>query len=309
MVPLSYGPFYNRGRVQYQFERVWSEWRDDIVVWVRQDLPRLLVILIVAAIFLRLLHAITRRLEDYSKNQTLPTGLRAQQLRTLASIVDSVGAAIIYFFAGLQILDLFQVDVKPILASAGIVGLAVGFGAQTLVKDVINGFFILLEDQYGIGDVVKVAGVTGSVEVMTLRKTVVRDATGAVHTVPNSEIRVVSNLTRDWAQVSLHATVDYNESSDKVMTILRDVGEELYRDPQFADLLVAQPEIPGIERVSGREVEYLVLAKVKPGQQWYVSRELRRRIKDSFAKNNIQAPGPTRIYVADPGQGTTTEVH
>ncbi len=286
--------------------QILDRWGDDLYEWFRIDAPKVLTILIVALILLRILRAVTHRLEAFGKNQPLPTGLRAQQLRTLAGVIESVGTVTIYFVAGMQILPLFGVDVRPILASAGIVGLAVGFGAQTLVKDVINGFFILLENQYDIGDIVKLGGVTGTVEVMTLRRTIVRDANGTVHTVPNSEIKVVSNLTRDWAQVSMHIAVDYNESSDKITALLNEVGAGLYNDPKFNELLVAQPEIPGIERVSGRDVDYLMLAKVKPGQQWAVSRELRRRIKDCFIKNNVQTPGPAKIYVAEPGQAVPT---
>jgi len=287
--------------MEVRIQQVVNAWRDDLANWARHDLPKLLVILIVAAIFLRVLRAITHRLETYSKNQPLPSGIRAQQLRTLAGVIESVGAVVIYFVAALQILPLFDVDVKPILASAGIVGLAVGFGAQTLVKDVINGFFILLENQYDVGDIVKLANVQGTVEVMTLRKTVLRDANGTVHTVPNSEIHVVSNLTRDWAQVSMHIAVDYGEPSERVIRVLQEAGTELYNDPQFNELMVALPEVPGIERIAGRDVDYLMLAKVKPGQQWVVSRELRRRIKDCLAKNNIQASGPAKIYVAEGG--------
>jgi small-conductance mechanosensitive channel len=282
--------------------RILDRWGDDLYQWFGTDAPKIITILVVALILLRVLQAITRRLETFGKNQPLPTGLRAQQLRTLAGVIESVGTVTIYFVAGMQILPLFGVDVRPILASAGIVGLAVGFGAQTLVRDVINGFFILLENQYDIGDVVKIAGVTGTVEVMTLRKTIVRDANGTVHTVPNSEIKVVSNLTRDWAQVSMHIAVDYNENSDRITKLLNEVGAELYNDPKFSELLVGQPEVPGIERVSGREVDYLMLAKVKPGQQWLVSRELRRRIKDCFMQQSVQTPGPAKIYVAEPGQ-------
>jgi moderate conductance mechanosensitive channel len=290
-------------------ENVVGDWRDDITVWLRNDAPRLIAVLVSALVLIWLLRLLTRKLDNFSKSQPLPSGLRAQQLRTLASIIESVGSALVFFFAVLQIMPMFGVDVKPILASAGIAGLAVGFGAQTLVRDVINGFFILLENQYDLGDVVKIANVTGTVEVMTLRKTVVRDANGTVHTVPNSEIRVVSNLTRDWAQVSMHIAVDYNENSDRITKMLQEVGAELYNDSRFTEMLVAQPEVPGIERVSGRDVEYLMLVKVKPGQQWAVSRELRRRVKDCFLKNNVQTPGPARIYVAEPGEALpTTEV-
>jgi small conductance mechanosensitive channel len=287
-------------------EHVFNDWRDDITTWLRNDAPKLIAILVGALVLIWLLRAVTRKLETFSKNQPLPSGLRAQQLRTLASIIESVGSAIIFFFAVMQIMPMFGVDVKPILASAGIVGLAVGFGAQTLVRDVINGFFILLENQYDLGDIVRIANVTGTVEVMTLRKTVIRDANGTVHTVPNSEIRVVSNLTRDWAQVSMHISVDYNEDSDRITKMLHEIGAELYNDPRFTEMLVAQPEVPGIERVSGRDVDYLMLVKVKPGQQWTISRELRRRIKECFTKNNVQTPGPARIYVAEPGQAAPT---
>jgi len=193
--------------------------------------------------------------------------------------------------------DGFAIDIEPLLASAGIAGLAIGFGAQTLVKDVINGFFILLENQFDIGDVIKAAGVQGTVEVMTLRKTVLRDANGTLHIIPNSEIHVVSNQTRDWAQVQLHVTVDYSEPSDKVTNLLREVAVQVYTEPGIHELMVAEPEVPGIERVSGSEVDYLMLAKVLPGQQYKLSREIRRRIKECFEKNNVKTPGPAKIVL------------
>src|SRR5205807_7469520 len=134
----------------------------------------------------------------------LPPGFRAQQVRTLASVINSVAVVVIVFVAGLMTLAQLGLHLEPLLASAGIAGLAVGFGAQTLVHDVINGFFILIENIYDIGDVVKIASVQGTVEQMSLRKTVLRDETGAVHSVPNSAFQIISNLTRDWAQVALH---------------------------------------------------------------------------------------------------------
>jgi small conductance mechanosensitive channel len=289
-------------------ENVLTDWRGDITAWARRDAPKLLIVLIIAAILLRLLGIITRRLERYSHAQQVTGGLRGQQLRTLASIIGSVGAVVVYFLAALQVLPLFGIDMKPILASAGIVGLAIGFGAQTLVKDVINGFFILLENQYDIGDVVKLAGVSGSVEGMTLRRTLLRDADGTVHNVPNSEIKVVSNLTRDWSQVTLHVVADYNENSDRVIKLLQEIGQEIYNDENYRDALVAEPEVPGIERVTGTEVEYLMLAKVKPGQQYRVSRELRRRIKECFEQNKIKTGGPAKIYIAESADGSKMEI-
>lgn len=283
-------------------EHVLSGWRVDAARWLEKDAPKFLAVLVAAIILLRILSLITNHLERLGHHAPA-AGMRAQQMRTMAGIVRSMGAFVIYFLALLQILPLFGIDMKPILASAGIVGLAVGFGAQTVVKDVINGFFILFENQYDLGDVVKIAGVQGTVEAMTMRRTILRDADGTVHTIPNSEIKVVSNMTRDWSQVQLKITADYNEHSERVIGILSEVAADIYSDPRYKDLLVAEPEVPGIERVSGTEVEYLMLAKVRPGEQHTVSRELRKRIKECFQKNGIKAGGAAKIFLADaPGK-------
>ena len=281
------------------WRRVFSAWHDDLANWARLHVPRILVILIVAGVLTRLLGLLTRKLQEFSRRNALPSGLRATQLRTLASIIQSVGAFVIFFFALLQILDDVGIDVKPFLASAGIVGLAVGFGAQTLVKDVINGFFIIIDNIYDLGDLVKIAGVQGTVEQMSLRMTVLRDDTGAVHSVPNSEIKIVSNMTRDWAQVALHVSVDYSESSDRVIELLKEVVSDLRDDPEFGKDIVGEPEVPGIERVSGSEVDYLVVVKARPGMQHAVRRELRKRIKASLEKNGIKAGAPNRMYVME----------
>jgi moderate conductance mechanosensitive channel len=268
--------------------------------WLQDQGGRIAVILLIAFILVRLLRVGTDRLVRLSKSHGLPQGVRAQQMRTLASIINSVGVFIIFFFALMQLLSTFGVDMRPLLASAGIAGLAIGFGAQTLVKDVINGFFILIENQYDLGDVVRIAGVKGTVEAMTMRRTVLRDADGTLHVIPNSEIKIVSNMTRDWAQISLHVPVAYDENSDRVIMLLQEVGKELRNDPRFADMIVADPEVPGIERVSGGDVDYLMLVKTLPGSaQYTVSRELRRRIKERFEKEKIRSATPARVYVMD----------
>src|SRR5437879_2971769 len=151
----------------------------------------------------------------------------------------------------MQALPIFGINMGPLLASAGIAGLAIGFGAQTLVKDVINGFFILLEDQYHLGDVVQIAGVKGTVEDMTLRRTALRDGDGSLHFIPNSEIKVVSNLTRDWTQISLHIPVDYSEQSERVIKLLREAAVEVRNDPRFAEGTVSEPEVHGTARRTG----------------------------------------------------------
>jgi small conductance mechanosensitive channel len=282
-----------------KWKELFQGWDQDTINFVRNSLPKLVVILIGTIVLIRLLRLITAKVVSLTKNEHLASHLRTQQLRTLVSVVNSVGTVVIFFIALLEVLKLFNISIEPLLASAGIVGLAIGFGAQTLVKDVITGFFILLENQYDLGDTIKIAGVTGTVEEMSLRRTLLRDANGTVHSVPNSEIKIVSNLTRDWSQVSITVAVDYNESSDKVIRLLQEIGDELRHDPTFGDSIVAEPEVPGIERVQGSEVDYLVLTKVRPGKQYAVSRELRRRIKDCFEKNKIKPGGPSRIYIPE----------
>jgi small conductance mechanosensitive channel len=210
-----------------------------------------------------------------------------------------VGVFVIIFVAALTVLPLLGLNLGPLLASAGIAGLAIGFGAQTLVHDFINGFYILLENQYDIGDTVRIAGVKGAVEEMSLRRTVLRDDDGTLHTVPNSQITIVSNLTRDWSQLTLKITTAYDEPSDRVISLLQQVGEEVRHDPAYAEDIVSEIQVPGIDRVGNGEAEYLMLVKTRPNKQYGVSRELRRRIKETFQKNNIQAAGPGRVYVMD----------
>jgi moderate conductance mechanosensitive channel len=277
--------------------RLVDNWRADSIDFLRHDAPKILAILLVAFVLNRVLKLIANRLSSYSQVQALPSGVRSQQLRTLSGVVYSVGTFIIIFLSGMSILKMLGIDMGPLLASAGIAGLAVGFGAQTLVKDVINGFFILLENQFDVGDVVKITNVQGTVEAMTLRRTILRDADGTLHTIPNSTITVVSNMTRDWTQLTLHVSVDYKEDSDRVVKLLKEIGNEMRSDARYADSIVADPDVPGIDKITHNEVDYLMLVKTRPGQQWGVSRELRRRIKNCFQEQNIQPGGKNQFFV------------
>ena len=283
-----------------------EHWRADALNFLRVDAPKVLIIVVVTFGLIRLLKSLTRRLRCLGETKDLPTGLRAQQIRTLSGVVYSAGVFVLVFLALLQILPVLGINMGPLLASAGIAGLAIGFGAQALVHDVINGFFILMENQYEVGDTVRVGGITGTVERMTLRATLLRDDQGALSTVPNGKIDVVSNLTRDWAQVALHVSVAYSENSDKVIGVLKEVGKDLGSDPDFSELLVSEPQVPGIERVTGAEVDYMILVKTRPGTQYAVTRELRRRIKERFEKNNIQPGGPGGIFLVQAGPGKET---
>ncbi len=287
----------------HDFVHIFDDWREDGLDFLRYQAPRIVAIIIVSFILARLLKVVSRHLADLGDKQMLPSAVRAQQLRTLSSVIYSVGVFIIGFLATMQILTQLNVKVGPLLASAGIAGLAVGFGAQTLVKDFINGFFVLVENQYDIGDTIKIAGVQGVVETMTLRRTVLRDADGTLHTVPSSQITVVSNLTRDWTQLAMKVSVSYKADSDQVINLLKEVALEVTHDPKYEGQIVAEPQVPGIDRVNGDEVEYLLLVKTRPGAQFDISRELRRRIKVSFEKSGIEPGNPNKVYVVDSGRG------
>src|SRR2546425_9674276 len=278
------------------------DWREDTMTFLRHDAPKIVLVVLGSLVLIRLLRLITRKVTAL-QTRKLPPGLRAQQIQTLASVLTSVGVFVIVFVAALMVLPLLGLNLGPLLASAGIAGLAIGFGAQTLVHDVINGFFILLENQFDIGDAVRLAGVKGTVEAMSLRRTILRDDDGTLHMVPNSENKIVSNMTRDWAQVALRVAVAYSEPSDRVVSLLRQVGDEVRHDPAFAEDIVADIQVPGIERVGNGEADYLMLVKTRPNKQYAVGRELRRRIKECFKKNNIQPGAPGRVYVIDQGTG------
>jgi small conductance mechanosensitive channel len=276
----------------------WRDSRQDIHQFLHHDLPKIVLVVVGAFLLIRLLRIITARMGSL-KAIADHTDLRAQQLKTLASVINSVGTFAILFVALLQVLSQLGFNLGPLLASAGIVGLAIGFGAQTLVKDVLNGFFILLENHYDLGDTVRMAGVRGTVEQMTLRCTVLRDDDGTVHIIPNSEVRLVSNMTRDWAQVLQRVTVSYAENSDRVVSLLSHVCDGLNAEPARAWDIVAPLRVLGIERVANGEVDYMIDGRARAGQQYELARELRRRIKQTLEKNGVQPGAPGRVYVLD----------
>jgi moderate conductance mechanosensitive channel len=290
---------------QTNFPTLLRAWREDALNFLRHDAPKILFVLVIAYVLTRILRVIARKMADLHIRK-LPTGFRVQQIRTLSSVITSVGVFVILFVATLEVLSLLGLNLGPMLASAGIAGLAIGFGAQTLVHDFINGFFILFENQYDLGDMVRVAGVKGTVEKMSLRQTVLRDEDGTVHIVPNSAIQIVSNTTRDWSQLPLRVVVAYTEPSDKIIKLLKEAGNEVRNDPAFANDIVSDIDVPGIDRVGNGEAEYLMLIKTRPNKQYPVSRELRRKIKECFDKNKIQTAGSGRVYVVDqvPGKAS-----
>ena len=282
----------------FDLQELLRDWKQDAHQFVQHDLPKIVLVLLISFLLLRVLRAITGRMGTLRVPDRY-SDVRARQVKTMAGVIDSVGKFVIFFVASLEVLSQLGFNLGPVLASAGIAGLAIGFGAQTLVKDVINGFFILLENQYDIGDAIRAASVKGTVEDMSLRRTVLRDDDGTVHTIPNSEIKLVSNMTRDWSQVLLRATTANTEPSEKIMALLRQVGETLAAEAPFSADFLVPPRVLGIDRVANGEVDYLVIGRTRAGNMTDISRELRRRIMETFQQNNIQTGPPGRVFVVE----------
>jgi small conductance mechanosensitive channel len=257
--------------------------------------------LLVAVIAHYALKAVLRSVERSSEKDGIVTA-QEQRTRTLISLLRSVGRVVIWVMTLFMVLGALGLQLGPLLAGAGVVGLAVSFGAQSLVKDVISGLFILMENQFGVGDVVRLEGVAGAVERMTLRVVVLRDVHGVVHIVPNGEIKKVSNLTRGWSRVVLDVAVAYKEDPDQVMAVMLDEGGKLYGDPKWRPLILEDPQVPGIESFGESGVSIRMWIKTLPLKQWEVARELRRRLKLRFDQEGIEIPFPSQTVYWGEGQ-------
>lgn len=256
------------------------------------------LILVLALVAYLALQVIAERLRQLLAEQVdgLPEE-RDQYALTVSSVVRNTGRVAIVSVGGSMILEEVGVPIAPVLAGAGIVGLAIGFGAQTLVKDVISGLFILVERQFGVGDVIKVDGIAGSVEKMTLRATFLRDAEGTSHVIPNGEIRILSNLTKGWAQAILDVGISYADSIDHATRVLESIGEEMAADSKFGKLLLDKPVVLGVQELGDSAVVLRLTARTHPGKQFDVTRELRRRVKERFEAEGIELPYPTQARI------------
>jgi small conductance mechanosensitive channel len=218
----------------------------------------------------------------------------------MGSVLRKLTTVVIGTIAGMIVLRELGVDITPIITGAGIVGLAVGFGAQNLVRDVISGFFLILEDQVRVGDVAVVNGTGGVVEEINLRTIVLRDLEGAVHIFPNGKIDTLSNRTKEWSAYVIDVGVAYKEDVDYVMDVLREIGDELKADPAFEPLILEPLEILGVDDFGASQVTIKVRLKTVPLKQFMVGRELRRRIKKTFDAKGIEIPFPhTSIYFGE----------
>lgn len=278
-------------------ERITDAWSNDFVDLVSHKLPKIIVVVIIAFVLYRLVKLITRRLRWLAKRDLVVKASRSAQLTTLASIIETGAIGLIVFIAVIHTLQIFHINVTPLLASAGVVGLAIGFGAQTIVHDVINGILILVENQFDIGDVIKAGGFTGSVEEMSLRRIVLRDGgNGAIYVVPNSQITTVTNLSRDWSAIQVDVAVDYREDSDRILALLKELAQQVVKDPAFSAAVQGPPAILGLDGVKGSQAIYPVVFRTRANMQWNLEREFQRRVKQAFLQNRILPGDPGRVF-------------
>jgi small conductance mechanosensitive channel len=280
------------------------DWHNDIITFVSKDIPRLVFLLIFAFILQRIVLFFVNRMRRRADRQ-IGNAQRAAQLRTAAAIVRATSYSVIGFIVLLHILSIFNINLTPLLASAGVVGVGIGLGAQSIFKDMLNGIFILVEDQYNVGEVIKIAGLQGTVEDLTLRLTRLRDGDGTLYIIPNGQIATVSNLSRDYSLATLNVSVDASANPDKVMAVLRTVATNVRNDSAFRDIAIANPNILGVDKIEGRAVTYPIQIRVRANQRDPILRELRRRIIIAFEKEGIplgndpanmlilRAPNPT----------------
>jgi len=273
----------------------------EILLWLKTSGLRLLVIAIGSILLIRLLRAVAERIPNLMAAGGEP-GIteREKRARTAASLLRTVGTTLVVIVAVMMAFREIGLDITPLIAGAGVAGLAIGFGAQSLIKDIIAGFFILLEDQFHVGDVIQAAGVSGQVEQMTLRMTIIRDLQGTVHFIPNGEIKVVSNLTKEWSRAVLEIGVGYEEDVDRVIALLSEIGRSLAEDESFGKLVLEPPQVLGVEALTDSQVTIRMLTKTVPFKQWEVARELRRRIKTRFDREGIRTPYPHRVIITRP---------
>lgn len=257
------------------------------------------VVLIVMVVALRLLRLGVRAIaKGVLLREREPGRELAQKAKTLSQVVEATGRIAILTIALLMVLSLMKKDVTPLLASAGIVGIAIGFGAQNIVKDWLGGFFILFENQYSIDDVIKVGDQTGVVEKLDLRKTVLRNSEGAAIVIPNGEVRVVTNLTKEWSRVVMDVGIPYEEDVDRAIELLREISDEIAADPEMSKLMLETPEVLGVEALGEQKVMIRLWVKTLPSKQWTVARALRALVKRRFDEAGIGIPYPHQVTIA-----------
>lgn len=255
------------------------------MLFVLTSVPRIILILILVFLARKVMKSLLNRMEVHLSKEKLAADTK--RANTLVNILYNIGVFAIYVVSGVLIIQELGFNATPIIASVGILGLAVGFGAQTLVHDIIAGFFILLEDHYVIGDEIQIDNTRGIVESMTIRSTRLRDTDGVVHFIPNSKINKVANLSKDWSGAVLTIDIPYDEDVDRAMDVLRETSKEMVEDKNFGPLITEGFRDPVIENIGNSKVSIRLMARTLPMEQWNVTRELRRRVKKRFDELEI----------------------
>jgi len=265
--------------------------------WLLSSGLKIVLILIALFVVLKLVKSFSKRISKLflKKRDDEESRKRAE---TISSVIRNTMSVTVVTLALLILIGQIGIEIGPLLAAAGIAGLAIGFAGQSLVKDIINGFFILLEDQIRMGDIVEVGGISGVVEKINLKLTRLRDLEGNVHFIPNSIIDIVSNKTKEYSCYLLDIGVAYREDADEVMEVIKDIDKEMREDPDWKDKILQPIEIFGLDRFDDSAVVVRARTRTLPGKQWGVGREFKRRIKKRFDEMDIEIPFPhTTLYI------------
>lgn len=275
----------------------WSQFANGLSHWLIKDLPGILILIVLLIVMLRVSSGLISRLKSVLSKRMAHNGEEPdleveKRVNTLMGILRKTVSVIIWSIFIMIILKKINIDIAPILAGAGIIGLAVGFGAQELVRDLITGFFILLEDQIRTGDVAVINGTSGTVEKLELRTITLRDASGVVHVFQNGKINTVSNMTKDWSAILFNIGVAYKENISQVMQLMQEVGDGMFAEEEYKVKMLASIEVSGLNSFDDSALVIRGRIRTKPGQQWGIGREYRKRLKETFDVHNIEIPFP-----------------
>jgi len=271
-----------------------------IINWLLEHGIRILIIVAIGVVLFYILRHFVPIMTQKSLSRTMkgkPKGEIKKRRETLSMVFIDAGLAVIIIIAVFMILSEIGVNIAPAIAGLGIAGIAIGFGAQNLVKDFFNGLLILMENQYSVGDFIEAAGKMGVVQEVGLRRTVLRDLDGTVHSIPNGEVATASNYTKEWARINLNISVAYGEDLYRVIQVINRVCKEMTEDPKWSTVIMTTPEVLRVDALGDSGIEIKILGETKPMQQWAVMGELRLRLKTAFDQEGIEIPWPhTKVY-------------
>ncbi len=279
-----------------------EEFLDLVWKWLITSGAKILAVIIITFILIRVVRMVINRSKARISLRTEDDIEAAKRIETLTGLVEKTVRALVLTAAALMVLQSLGINIGPLLAGAGVVGLAVGFGAQSLVKDVISGFFILIENHMNVGDVVEISGKSGVIESINLRVTTLRDYSGSVHVIPNGQIAVLTNMTKEFSKAVIEIGVAYKENVDEVMQVMKDVAEDMAGDPEWSTRIYGPMEMAGLDSFGESSVNIKARIETRPCEQWSVAREYRRRLKNVFDEKGIEIPFPHMTLYAGEGK-------